>query len=87
MEAVILTEVGLPTIHTDTPDSENAESIVRELDVSDELPEAATICITSYQCCLANSYNIRVKPRVFQSGDLVLRKVFENTANPTVGKF
>ena len=62
MEVVIPTEVGLPTIRTDTPDSENAESIVRELDVSDELREAATIRITSYQCCLANSYNIRVKP-------------------------
>ena len=87
MEAVIPTKVGLPTIRTYTPNSENAESIVRELDVSDELREAATIGITSYQCHLANSYNRRVKPREFQPGDLVLRKVFENTADPTVGKF
>ena len=62
MEAVIPTEVGLPTIRTDTPDSENAESIVRELDVSDELREAAAIRIASYQRRLANSYNKRVKP-------------------------
>ena len=87
MEAVIPTEVGLPTIRTDTPDSENAESIVRELDIRDELREAATICIASYQHRLANSYNRRVKPREFQPGDLVLRKVFENTADPTAGKF
>ena len=87
MEDVIPTEVGLPTIRTDTPDSENAESIVRELDVSDELRDAAAICITSYQCRLANSYNIRVKPQEFQPGDLVLRKVFENTADPTAEKF
>ena len=87
MEDVIPTEVGLPTICTDTPDSENVESIVRELDVSDELREAAAICITSYQRRLANSYNIRVKPREFQPGDLVLRKVFENTADPTTKKF
>ena len=87
MEAVIPTEIGLPTIRTATPKSENAESVVRELDASDELQEAATIQIASYQRLLANSYNKRVKPRVFQSGDLVLRKVFENTADPTAGKF
>ena len=55
--------------------------------MSDELREAATICITSYQRHLVNSYNKRVKPQVFQPGDLVLRKVFENTADPTAGKF
>ena len=87
MESVIPAEIGLPTIRTTMPESENAESIARELDVSDELREAATICITSYQRRLANSYNRRVKPRVFWSGDLVLRKVFENTADPTARKF
>ena len=87
MEVVIPTEVGLPTIRTDTPDSENAESIVRELDVRDELREATTIRITSYQHRLANSYNRRVKRREFQPGDLVLRKVFENAADPTAEKF
>ena len=87
MEAVIPTEIGLPTIRTATPELENAESIARELDVSDELREAAAIRITSYQRCLANSYNRRVKPRVFRPGDLILRKVFENTADPIAGKF
>ena len=55
--------------------------------MSDELREATVIRITSYQRCLANSYNRRVKPRVFRPGDLVLRKVLENTTDPTVGKF
>ena len=55
--------------------------------MSDELREAAAIRMTSYQRRLENSYNRRVKPRVFQSGDQVLRKVFENTADPTVGIF
>ena len=87
MEAVIPTEIGLPTIKTDTPESGNAESIIKELDISDEQREAAAIRITFYQHCLANSYNRRVKPRVFQPGDLVLRKVFENTTDPTAGKF
>ena len=87
MEAVIPTEIGLPTIWTATPESENAESVVRELDASDELREAAAIRVASYQHRLANSYNKRVKPRMFQPGDLVLRKVFENTADPMAGKF
>ena len=87
MEAVIPTEIGLPTIRTATPESENAESVVRELDTSNELREAAAIRVASYQRRLANSYNKRVKPRVFHLGDLVLRKVFKNTADPTTGKF
>ena len=86
MEVVIPTEIYLPTILTAMPELENAESVSRELDASDELREAATIRVVSYQRRLANSYNKRVKPRVFQPGDLVLRKVFENTADPTVGK-
>ena len=87
METVIPAEIGLPTIRTATPESENVESIARELDVSDELQEVAAIRITSYQRRLANSYNRWVKPKVFRLGDLVLRKVFENTVDPTAGKF
>ena len=62
MEVVIPTEIGLPTIRIATPKLENAKSIARELDVSDELREAAAIRIMSYQRRLANSYNRRVKP-------------------------
>ena len=87
MEVVTPTKIGMPTIRTATPKSENAESVARELDVSDELREAAAIRIASYQRRLANSYNKRVRPWVFQPGDLVLRKVFENTADPIAGKF
>ena len=55
--------------------------------MTDEQREAATIRITSYQRRLVNSYNKRVKPLVFWPGDLVLRKIFKNTADPTAGKF
>ena len=87
MEAVIPTEIGLPTVRTATSESENVESIIRELDASDELREAAAIRLASYQHRLANAYNKWVRPRVFRPGDLVLRKVFENTADPKAGKF
>ena len=87
MEVVIPTEIGLPTVCTATPDPANEESMIRELDTTDELREEAAIRVASYQRCLANSYNKRVKPQMFQPGDLVLRKVFENTADPTAEKF
>ena len=87
MEAVIPTEIGLPTVRAATSESANEESIIRELDASDELREAAAIRLASYQHRLANSYNKRVRPRVFQPGDLVLRKVFENMADHKAGKF
>ena len=87
MEAVFPTEIGLPTVRTATPDPANKESMIKELDTSDELWEVAVIRVASYQRRLENSYNKRVKPQMFQPGDLVLRKVFENTADPTAGKF
>ena len=87
MEAVIPTEIGLPIVRTTTSDPANEESMIRELDSNDELREATAIRVASYQRRLAFSYNKRVKPRVFQPGDLVLRKVLENTADLTAGKF
>ena len=87
IEAIIPTEIGMPTIRTRMPDQENAELVIKDLDTVDELRESATICITSYQRRLTNSYNKRVKPWMFKPGDLVLRKVFENTSDLTVENF
>ena len=87
MEAVIPIEIALPTIRTATYEPENEESVTRELDTSDELREAATIRVASYQCILETSYNKQVRPWTFHTSDLVLRKVFENTADPAAGKF
>ena len=61
--------------------------MVKDLDTLDELRESVAIRIASYQRQLANSYNKRVKPRTFQPGNLVLRRVIENTADPNAGKF
>ena len=87
MKAIILTEIGMPTIQTNVPEQGNADLVIKDLDTVDELRKSATIRIASYQRRLASSNNKRVKPRTFQPRDLVLRKVFENTADPTVGKF
>ena len=87
MEAIIPTEIGIPTTWTRMPEQENAELVIKDLDTVDVLRESVEVRIASYQRRLENSYNKRVKPRMFQPGDLVLIKVFKNTANPGAGKF
>ena len=87
MEAIIPTKISMPTIQSDMPEQENAELVIKDLDTVDELGESAAVRIASYQCRLANSYNKRVKPRMFQPRDLILRKVFKNTIDPAVRKF
>ena len=87
MEAIISIEIGMPTIQTNVPEQGNADLVIKDLDTFDELRESAAIRIVSYQRRLVSSYNKRVKPRTFQPRDLVLRKVFENTVDPTAGKF
>ena len=87
MEAIIPTEIGKPTIRIGMPEQENTKLVSKDLDTIDELRESVAIRIASYQRSLANSYNNRVKPWMFQPGDLVLRKVFENITDPTAGKF
>ena len=55
--------------------------------MADELREAATIRISSYQQRMTNLYNKPVRPRKFRVEDLILRRVFENTVDPAAGKF
>ena len=87
MEAIIPTKIGMPTIRTRMLDQENAELVSEDLDTVDKLRESAAVRIASYQRRLENSYNKQVKPLMFQPGDLVLRKVFETTVDPTARKF
>ena len=87
MEAIIPSEFGMPTIRSDMPEQENAELVLKDLDMVDELRESTAVRIASYQRYLANSYNKRVKPQMFQPEDLVLRKIFKNFVDPAAGKF
>ena len=54
---------------------------------TDELREATTVRIASYQQRITNLYNKHVKQQAFRVGDLVLRSVFENTADLAAEKF
>ena len=86
MKAIIPIKIGMSTLRIEVPGMANTEAISKDLDMVDELREAAAIHITSYQQRMENLYNKHIKPRAFRVGDLVLRKVFENTVDPTTGK-
>ena len=87
MEAIIPTKIGMPTIRIEIFEEENVEVITRDLDIIYKLREAAAVPIASYQQRLANLHNRCVKPRTFNVWELVLRMVFENTANSADRKF
>nr|CAN69893.1 hypothetical protein VITISV_005621 [Vitis vinifera] len=88
MDAIIPTEIGLPTIRTEAgkQDDANAE-LGQNLDWADEVRETASIWMVDYQQRASAHYNHKVRPRSFKNGTLVLRKVFENTTEIGVGKF
>ena len=79
--------MGMPAILAEIPEEANVEAIARDLDTTDELREAAAMRIASYKQRLANLHNRCVKPHTFIPRELILRRVFENTANPVDGKF
>ena len=57
-----------------------------QLDLLDEVRATAEQRIARYQDLMAKHYNATVKPRHFQIGDLVLRKVTTATKDPAQGK-
>ena len=77
----------MPTLRTEIPEEANTEALARDLDMTDKLREATTMRMASYQQRTTNFYNIWVRQSAYQVEDLVLRRVFENTVGPTIGKF
>ena len=56
----------------ETLEKANTEVIAKDLDMADELREAADVHMTSYQQRMTNLYNRHVKPRAFQAGKCFL---------------
>ena len=48
MEAIIPTEISIPTLRIEIPEKANVEVVTKDLDMTDELCEAAAVGITSY---------------------------------------
>ena len=87
VEAVIPLEIGLPTTRTMEFDAEENECNLRkDLNLLEERRDMATIRLASYQHQMKRGYDKNIRPRSFQVGDLVLRKVVANTSNPNDGK-
>ncbi|XP_019085487.1 PREDICTED: uncharacterized protein LOC104715243 [Camelina sativa] len=63
-----------------------AEMLTDRLDELEEERDKALLRIQNYQLAAAKYYNKKVHNRHFDKGDLVLRKVFENTAEPDAVK-
>jgi len=60
--------------------------LLSNIDDAEEFRDSALLRIQNYQQAAARHYNTKVKPRSFTVGDLVLRKVYENTAELNAGK-
>ncbi|XP_074298491.1 uncharacterized protein LOC141629375 [Silene latifolia] len=87
-EAVIPSEVLVPTHRYGCQTAEqNQIEMTRSLDTADELGESADIRMASYKQSVARTYNKNVNVWTLAVGDLVLKRVFENTKNHKAGKF
>ena len=86
-KAVFPLENGFPTTRSSTFTSDgNNELLKKNLDLIEKQRENAMVQLAYYQHKLKQGYNMNVKLRPLAPGDLVLRKVVENTKNPTWGK-
>ena len=82
-ECMIPAEVEFPGVwRRFLPEREdlNSAMLLDELDLINERRDQALIRIQNYQHAAEKYYNSNVRHRRFKEGDLVLRKVFQNTA-------
>jgi len=79
MEAVVPLEIEILSLRilkdAELDESEWARSRFEQLNLIDERRLAAICHHQLYQSRIAKAYNKKVKPRVFEEGDLVLRKI------------
>ncbi|RVX23641.1 hypothetical protein CK203_000356 [Vitis vinifera] len=77
MDAVIPTEIGLPTIRTDAAKQNDANTeLRRNLDWADEVRESAAIRTADYQQRASTHYNHKVKPINFKMQTPALALLF-----------
>ncbi|XP_070056317.1 uncharacterized protein [Nicotiana tomentosiformis] len=86
-EALISVEVGEPTLRYFLADEEaNNEALLVKLDLLDERRDLAHIRMVAQKQRMERYYNRRANLRYFKVGDLVLRKVTQNTREINAGK-
>ena len=67
-------------------DEENEEQLFLDLNLIDEVRMNAEQRTARYKNLMAKQYYVMVKPRRFNIGDLILKRVFLATRNPAHGK-
>ena len=67
-------------------DEDNEEQLLLNLDLIDEVRMNTDQRTARYKNLMAQQYDVMVKPRRFNIGDLVLRRVSLTTRNPAPGK-
>ena len=67
-------------------DEENEEQLRLNLDLIDEIRMDTEQRTTRYKNLMAKQYDAMVKPRCFNIGDLILKRVSLATRNPVYGK-
>ena len=86
-EAVIPAEVNMANHRvTMYQDKDNEEQLHLNLDFIDEVKTDADERITKYKNLMARQHDAMVKPRRFNIGDLILKKVSLAIKNPAHGK-
>ena len=86
-EAVILAEVHMANHRVMMyQEKDNTEQLRLHLDLIDEVRMVAEHRTAKYKNLMARQYDAMVKPRRFNIGDLVLKKVSLATKDPSHGK-
>ncbi|KAJ9560566.1 hypothetical protein OSB04_005726, partial [Centaurea solstitialis] len=84
-EAVLPIEAQIPTARSRTYD-QNAINLSYDLDALEEIREKALRTMAAQKGIVERYFNKKVKAKIFQVGDYVLRHVFQNTQEPNAGK-
>ncbi|KAJ9553497.1 hypothetical protein OSB04_017542, partial [Centaurea solstitialis] len=84
-EAVLPIESQLPIARHRTMD-QNVINLYYDLDALEELREKAFQKMASQKAMVERHFNKKVKAKIFQVGDYVLRQVFQNTQELNAGK-
>ena len=86
-EAIILAKIHMANHRVmKYKDKENKEQLCLNLDLIDEVRMDAKQRISRYKNLMARQYDAMMKPRRFNIGDLVLKRVSLATRNPIHGK-
>ncbi|XP_070035049.1 uncharacterized protein [Nicotiana tomentosiformis] len=86
-EALIPVEVGEPTLRYFLADEEsNNEAMLVNLELLEELRDLARVRMATQKQRMERYYNRRANLRYFKVGDLVMKKVTQNTRELNAGK-